>query len=673
MEIAGQVAVQVKADLALLEKGFEQAKRQAERFDQSASKSIRATDQATKQFAATATQTAAAIQTAANANTRLAGTMHATGLQTANIAAQLNDIGVTLASGQSPFMVAIQQGTQLNQVFGGMGARGALGALAGAFTSLLNPVSLATIAIIGLGGAAIQYFTDLLSDAEKTEEALKKEASLIRAVADEWGAALPSLRAYADERDRLKAASDREAATQIAVNDAYRTTNATIEVLRDQLVQLRADLEFDGTPITQISELQRQWNELTEKVEAHEATQEDVNKLMEVTVSLFASQQQGAINFGTSIASVLLPNLQKAIDLQRQYNSDLGFAKALQSPLGSVPPVFSAGGQFIDEAELQNVRAEGTKSQFQTEQEREARRGGSRRGLSDAEKMTRDYKDMVRSATEFIKAQELEAQVLGMTEEAANALRYEQELLNQAANDNIKLTPKQSEELTRLATEMAAAEEATRRATEAFEFQRETLRGVADDFISAFEDGKITLQEFGDIALNVLDKIADKLLDDAFSGGGAGGLLGLLGGLFGGGGGLGGLTWGTWAKGGAFSGGNVIPFARGGVVSRPTLFPMANGAGLMGEAGPEGILPLRRNSQGQLGVMAQGAANSNQAQGLDVDVRVFVDQDGNWQAKVEGIAQRTATRTTAAGIDQYDRFVLPGSVKRVKQDPRKVG
>ena len=49
-----------------------------------------------------------------------------------------------------------------------------------------------------------------------------------------------------------------------------------------------------------------------------------------------------------------------------------------------------------------------------------------------------------------------------------------------------------------------------------------------------------------------------------------------------------------------------MPYARGGVVNRPTLFPMANGMGLMGEAGPEAIMPLRRGPSGKLGVEASG-------------------------------------------------------------------
>jgi hypothetical protein len=63
-----------------------------------------------------------------------------------------------------------------------------------------------------------------------------------------------------------------------------------------------------------------------------------------------------------------------------------------------------------------------------------------------------------------------------------------------------------------------------------------------------------------------------------------------------------------FARGGAFDGGKVIPFARGGVIARPTHFPI----GLMGEAGPEAIMPLRRDGAGRLGVSAntEGGAAS---------------------------------------------------------------
>jgi lambda family phage tail tape measure protein len=56
------------------------------------------------------------------------------------------------------------------------------------------------------------------------------------------------------------------------------------------------------------------------------------------------------------------------------------------------------------------------------------------------------------------------------------------------------------------------------------------------------------------------------------------------------------------AKGNIFGPAGLVPFANGGVVSAPTLFPFANGVGMMGEAGPEAIMPLQRDNSGKLGV-----------------------------------------------------------------------
>lgn len=65
---------------------------------------------------------------------------------------------------------------------------------------------------------------------------------------------------------------------------------------------------------------------------------------------------------------------------------------------------------------------------------------------------------------------------------------------------------------------------------------------------------------------------------------------------------------------GVFAGANpVLPkvqaFAKGGVINKPTFFPNSGSIGLAGEAGAEAILPLRRNSSGQLGVAANAASS----------------------------------------------------------------
>lgn len=61
-----------------------------------------------------------------------------------------------------------------------------------------------------------------------------------------------------------------------------------------------------------------------------------------------------------------------------------------------------------------------------------------------------------------------------------------------------------------------------------------------------------------------------------------------------------------FANGGAFSQGKVMPFAKGGIIGAPTTFPMRGGRGLMGEAGPEAIMPLARGPDGRLGVQTAG-------------------------------------------------------------------
>lgn len=63
-----------------------------------------------------------------------------------------------------------------------------------------------------------------------------------------------------------------------------------------------------------------------------------------------------------------------------------------------------------------------------------------------------------------------------------------------------------------------------------------------------------------------------------------------------------------FAKGGVT--GSIVPFASGGVVSSPTYFPAGRNIGLMGEAGAEAILPLRRGADGSLGVAAPGGGGA---------------------------------------------------------------
>lgn len=90
-----------------------------------------------------------------------------------------------------------------------------------------------------------------------------------------------------------------------------------------------------------------------------------------------------------------------------------------------------------------------------------------------------------------------------------------------------------------------------------------------------------------------------------------------------------------FAKGGAFTQGRVMPFAKGGVVTSPTNFPMRGGTGLMGEAGPEAIMPLTRGADGSLGVKSQSGAG-----GVQVVMNISTPDVAGFQRSQGQIAAR---------------------------------
>jgi lambda family phage tail tape measure protein len=83
------------------------------------------------------------------------------------------------------------------------------------------------------------------------------------------------------------------------------------------------------------------------------------------------------------------------------------------------------------------------------------------------------------------------------------------------------------------------------------------------------------------------------------------------------------------AKGAAFDVGSVRKFATGDVFSQPTMFAYGGGnIGIMGEAGPEAIMPLKRGSDGKLGVASSGHGSTTNNVSVSVNV-----ESGNTQIK----------------------------------------
>ena len=140
------------------------------------------------------------------------------------------------------------------------------------------------------------------------------------------------------------------------------------------------------------------------------------------------------------------------------------------------------------------------------------------------------------------------------------------------------------------------------------------IQKLAEDmgqaFGKAFEDvvlgASSATEAIRNLGKEILSLVFRQLVTNQISAAIAGPLQSGLSGLLGAG--VGGTAPTPSAMGNVFDGGRVTAFAMGGVVDQPTLFPMAGGKrGLMGESGPEAVVPLRRGADGRLGIQSSGS------------------------------------------------------------------
>jgi lambda family phage tail tape measure protein len=126
----------------------------------------------------------------------------------------------------------------------------------------------------------------------------------------------------------------------------------------------------------------------------------------------------------------------------------------------------------------------------------------------------------------------------------------------------------------------------------------------------------------------------------------------------------GGVPGGLFAKGGTFGASGTSKFASGGIVSSPTMFKFADGGttrtGLMGEAGPEAIMPLRRGANGKLGVEANG-------------LREALDRERSASQNNAPVLNMSFQSTTINGVEYVSRDQLEAAMAETRRQASREG
>lgn len=504
---------------------------------------------------------------------RAATAMTGAGGATANLAAQLNDIGVMLASGQSPLLLAVQQGSQITQVFAGMSGGQALGALKTAFLSLINPISLVTIGTIAAGAALFQYVTSLNTDGRDSTEVIKEQDDLIKKVAESWGAAVPSLKAYVDQLDRATEAQDRQATKQAFAAAQFREADASINEMMTRLPGLAQTLMDVGESGAAIQELRAAFGNLDAEIAKGTATSEDAERANRALSAVMSGPGAAAVKeFAAGFPALIRLVAAAAAETAR-----------LNVQIAAVGNQVDVGDTYRDRQEAQfqflteQQRVIGlTEEQLALEREMERVRGDAKSAgavltesqiLSLAEQRVAREKELAdlrsdgkagaRAADAAIKERDAVKELIAELEHEQSLIgmsNVEKEVANALREAGAAATDTQRQRIEELIVATNAADEAQKAATKGWEDYGKIGQGAVRGIVDILKDGKVEANEWADLLGRIGDQFIDLALNGLFSafkpGGGGGGFLGGLFGFSEGGGGVVGGA-GSYVKGAA--------------------------------------------------------------------------------------------------------------------------
>lgn len=574
---------------------------------------------------------------------------------TANIAAQFQDIAVTASMGMNPLLIALQQGTQLAAVMNSMEAP--LKGLKEAFVQIINPVSLLSIGFTALAVVGLQMVdwsglaTDslgLLSDAmafasDNVEVFTAALAGLsfagivtgissFSSVMSGLGKILSPILGFLTKLITLIAG---------ALSSKFAIITAIIAGLVYAFSKLRSYLEDTfGFDISF-----GLWDKLTSLIKS-------ATDALKEFFSVSDTNTEGWDKMSQGITEELDKLQEKYMSLSMTDKESDEFLKRMELYRQAVKEgvnlndnygLFNKSGyELIDE--YAKSYANWNEKIRQTEE-----------SIRNAEKALEAWNNLVTKSNQDIASAQLEQRLIGVDTYTSEYEKTNFDLTNQAINAGIPLTPEKIAYIDQAAQSTARYKEETEKLTDSFNSAKSISGSFFQDLRQNLWDGVSAWEAFGNAALNVLDNILSKMMDVGvdylFDAVGAAGTSG----------GKEKFSWSSVASSiGSWFSGTPAPAANGGaftngVYNSPTLFKFANGGqfGVMGEAGPEAVMPLRRGPDGSLGVQADGV-------GKDVTVNVY--NNSNAQATVN---QRQTSQGTEIDvmIDQLvaEKMSQPGT------------
>lgn len=601
--------------------------------------------------------------------------------EVSNLTAQLQDVAVSLAGGQSPFLVMTQQGAQISQVMGKRGVTEIISGLGAALMSLITPTTLVLGGIVLGGYAAAAAFDAIAGSADDVEERMKKHEALVQRIADRYGDARQRVDDFnqavhtndiADAQDNLedmlKAYEQAEksfmqgiARASVSVDTAGNIVpTAGYDAFADAIAKASAEAEKGVMDVAAFRAA------VWEVMQASDDPA--VRQLGEHFRALGAEAQgsvdgvlaaNGALNTVQSTLGATAAMMDKFRDAMKNFDKDQKTLAGMQDRLnlGTDPrKQFIAGevGKLSDTATEGDIaKAQELAGKLYDQAEAQKAANAAARDAENRQKqLDRAYERSKQQVDDYVRDIELQTQAFGLSAAETERLRVRQELLTNAQRAGKEATAELYAEIEVYADRAAVAAQKYEDLQKRQDAFNDAANGFAqlgyDAFSGLIQGGK----EFGDVVTDLTNKLLEMALQAALLG------TGPLAGLFG--------TTGTnGAPGGIL--GSLVTGLMGAAVPGNAAGNdnWRGGLSIVGEHGPE-LVNLPKGSQVSptqdvFGALKAMASMSAAGGGSQVNVQVV----NNAGAKV-GVEKSTGANGEVNLRLTIDRMVEDSVLNQVQ-------